>query len=136
MKKIHPSPMDIKKVDSESSSIPVTNIKGILTWMVEVDQIKAFKSDHKSLTQSFVEEMNRDFGDPDSELKGEYHLYKWTLEYKGNIYNIFTGEGKGTSIEICDKKYSELMENKKEYLNVVKDFLMSLSIRLNTVNIY
>ena len=129
--KVYPNLIKICDDTFKLSSIPVTSSRHILNWIVETDQMLSFKKGNKSLMVSFVKEMREEFGKHKKVLNNEYKVFLWQLRYRGIKYNIYTGEGMGTSIEVIGIKY----ENLNKYDDEIIEFMKSLSIRLNKLNL-
>ena len=95
------------------NSVPVTNNMEIMQYMIDI-QMKSYKTGEKNLTSNLIEELTREFGEPNKTMRLEYNTKLWFLEFKGNNYNIFTAKGKGTGIEICELSYEEVRNGIKK----------------------
>lgn len=113
------------------NSTPITTNSEILNWLIEKNQIPSMKSGMKNLMQSIDKELLKIFGKPDDILVGEYVIKLWELEYGVLSFNVFTGEGKGTSIEVIGLNYEQI--NNKKYKEIIIDFLNSLNGIINEI---
>lgn len=95
------------------SSVPVTNNPHIMKYMIDI-QMESFKNGTKNLTSNLIDELTREFGEPNKRLRLEYNTKVWCLQFNGIDYNIFTAKGKGTGIEICGLTYEEVRNGDKE----------------------
>ena len=111
-----------KKIDY--NSIPVTNSRKILDWMVN----NQFKTD-KNLMQNLIIELTEIFGHYNRGLRLEFLTKLWILKYKDLTYNVFTAKGKGTSIEIIGQEWEDIRLGKKD--KEIIEFLEKLTILVN-----
>lgn len=110
-------------------SVPVTNNMEIMQYMIDI-QMKSYKSGEKNLTSNLIDELTREFGEPNKRLRLEFNTKLWCLQFKGNDYNIFTAKGKGTGIEICGLSYEEVRNGIKK--EEIMEFLDELHRIINS----
>lgn len=104
-------------------SVPVTNNSELMQYMIDI-QMKSYKNGGKNLTSNLIDELTKEFGEPNKRLRLEFNTKVWCLQFKGNDYNVFTAKGKGTGIEICGLSYEDVRNGVKK--QDIKDFLDEL----------
>ena len=88
--------IDNSNIDEESTR--VENYVGVLQYICD-DVKRSIK-----LTTYLKEELTQIFGIHNTRFKGEFYYYVWIVEFDGEIFQIFTANGKGTQFEI-EAKY-------------------------------
>ena len=103
-------------------SIPVTNNRNILKWFVDC-QTTSYRNKQKNLTRNLLKELEELFGKSNKSLRLEFMTKVWILEYNGLIFNVFTANGKGTSVEICGYNYEDMETgtNEKEIIAFLEE---------------
>ena len=94
---------NIVKVDNndiDENSVAVENYKGVLQFICD-DVKRSIK-----LTTYLKEELTQIFGKHNTRFKGEFFYYVWIVEFEGEIFQIFTANGKGTQFSIV-RKYGD-----------------------------
>jgi hypothetical protein len=81
----------------DKHSIAVENYKGVLQFICD-DVKRSIK-----LTTYLKEELTQIFGKHNTRFVGEFHYYVWIVEFEGEIFQIFTANGKGTQFSIIGK---------------------------------
>jgi hypothetical protein len=94
-------------------SIPITNNRNILQWIVNC-QTSSYKDGKKNLSRSLISELTQLFGSPNKSIRLEYNNKVWILGFKGLVFNVFSADGEGTSIEIADLPFDRLRYGDKE----------------------
>lgn len=119
----------IKTILGDSNSVPISNNSQILQELVNYQQM-AFRNKEKSLLRSMEKELTKLFGGPVFNISGKK---LWKLEYENLKFKIFTKDGEGTNIEICDHTYNEI--NKGKNLDKILDFLETFYALINNKNL-
>ncbi len=91
---------DIVKVDSKiisKGATSVENYSGVLQYIC-ADIKRSIK-----LTTYLKNELTEIFGVHNTRFRGEYFYYVWIVEFDGEIFNIFTANGKGVQFSIDAK---------------------------------
>ena len=91
---------NIVKIDSKDISkkvVAVENFKGVLRYIC-ADTKRSI-----TLTTYLKEEFTQLFGKHNTRFRGEFFYYVWIVEFDGEIFNIFTANGKGTQFSIVAK---------------------------------
>ena len=94
-------------------SVPITNNPNILKWLVDC-QTNSYRNNQKNLSQNLLKELEETFGSSNKSLRLEFMTKVWILEYNGLTFNVFTSNGKGTSIEICGDDYEGIRTGTNE----------------------
>lgn len=80
--------------DINENSVPVENYNGVLQYIcANVD--RSIK-----LTTFLRKELTQIFGKHNTRFKGEFYYYVWIVEFDGELFEIFTADGKGTQFSI------------------------------------
>jgi len=116
---------NINKVDSDyidKNSVAVENYGGVLHFIcANID--RSIK-----LTTYLKDELTKIFGKHNTRFRGEFFYYVWIVEFEGEIFQIFTANGKGTSFSIVGKHN----DNKSK---VCIDFLTKMEELLNMTSV-
>ncbi len=91
---------NIVKVNSNdiyNNSVAVENYNGVLQFICD-DVKRSIK-----LTTYLKEELTQIFGEHNARFKGEFFYYVWIVEFEGEIFQVFTANGKGTQFSIVGK---------------------------------
>lgn len=118
----------IHKTDYEDT-VPITNNSNILKWLINC-QKKSFECSQKNLSKNLLVELKNLFGNHNKSLELESMTKIWTLRYNDLIFNIFTANGLGTSIEIYGYTFDEIRNGVKE--KEIIEFLEELHKLINT----
>ena len=84
----------INGTDIAKNCVAVENYKGVLQYICG-DVQRSIK-----LTTYLKNELTELFGKHNTRFRGEYFYYVWIVEFDGEIFQIFTANGKGASISI------------------------------------
>lgn len=117
------------KLLSDAFSVPISNNAQILQALVDYQQM-AYKNKEKSLLRSMNKELTKLFGAADYTIGDRKH---WTLKYNNLKFKIYSKEGNGTKIEICNHTYNQI--NKGKNLDKILDFLESLYALINNISL-
>jgi len=104
----------------DKNANPIENYKGVLQYIC-ADVKRSIK-----LTTYLKEELTQIFGKHNTRFKGEFYYYVWIVEFEGEIFQIFTANGKGTQFSILAK-----YEDDKS--NVCINFLRKMGELLDSV---
>lgn len=95
------SDKSINKVDSDyidENAIPVENYKGVLQFICSnIDR-------SLKLATYLKDKLTKIFGKHNTRYRGEFFYYVWIVEFEGEIFQIFTANGKGTIFSIVGKR--------------------------------
>lgn len=95
----------------------IENYKDILGFIAD-DNERLF-----TITNYIKDELTNIYGKYTRTFKGEFLFYVWDVEFKDELFSIYTTKEKGTSISI----HAEENEDKS---NVIKDFIIDLENKL------
>lgn len=102
-------------------SVPITNNPGILSHICDM-QIRAYADKYKNISRSLINELTELFGKSNTIL---FNVNKvWCLKFKELEFNVFSEDGKGTSIEICGESYVDI--NGGKHQEIIIEFLEEL----------
>jgi len=99
-----------KKIES---SIPTSNNRKILNWMVD-NITYSYKNNMTSLSCNMVDELTAIYGKQNKTVTYEYRTKIWVLQYGDLTFNIYTAKKRGTSIEICDFTYDDIISKRTD----------------------
>jgi len=111
-------------------SIPITNNRNVLQWIVDC-QTSSYIERKKSLSKSLITELTGLFGSPNKSIRLEYNNKVWILGFKGLVFNVFSADGGGTSIEIADLSLDRLRSGDDE--ETIIEFLEELHRMVNSI---
>lgn len=111
---------NINKVDSDyidRNSTSVENYKGVLQFICS-DVKRSIK-----LTTYLKERLTQIFGKNNTRFRGEFFYYVWIVEFDGEIFQIFTANGKGTQFSIVGKASDDKSKVCINFLRKMEDLL-------------
>ena len=107
----HEEIIHIEGNDVSNDSVPITNNRDILTYMVNI-QTDAFKSHKLVLTSNLIEPLTKIFGTQNKTMRLEFMTKLWVLKFKDLTFNVYTAKNRGTSYEVCDYSYEDIRTDK------------------------
>ncbi len=110
---------NINKISS--NSVQITNYKGVLSFICD-----EFKKSIR-LSTYLKEELTELFGQYNTTYNSEFNYFIWIIEFKNEIFEIYTADGKGTMFCIVDNEelnYSDIQPDNKSKICIefLKEF--------------
>jgi len=113
----------INKLNSnniDKNAIPVENYESVLQFICDSIE-KSIR-----LTKYLKEELTQIFGKHNTRFKGEFFYYVWIVEFDGEIFQIFTANGKGTQFAIVGKYEDDKSKVCINFLRKMEEILSSV----------
>ena len=110
--------IDSKKISRET--VAVENFDGVLHYICA-----NFKRSI-ALTTYLKKELTQLFGKHNTTFRGEFFFYVWIVEFDGEIFNIFTANGKGTCFVIAAKYEDDKSKVCINFLRKMEELLDSV----------
>lgn len=110
----------IIKLDStiiEKNSTAVENYDGVLEFIC-ADVKRSIK-----LTTYLKKELTELFGPHNTRFKGEFFYYVWIVQFNGEIFQIYTANGKGTQFAIVGQYEDDKSEICIAFLSKMEELL-------------
>ena len=93
----------MKKLEDKTvrtNDVAVENYEGVLSYICS-----NFDRSIRLTTFNF-DKLTSIFGVHNTTFKGEFNYYVWIVEFEGDVFQIFTANGKGTCFTVVDPSFS------------------------------